>query len=122
MMKFVLGFAALVLPFAASAAFINPMEFDGSEAQKQEVIEYIKARVKADYCDGAVDMCQPTTLRMMEKQNLTAFKNLTKAKNKQILDKVIGDYCEGAVDMCTYATLDMMYKQNLKASGEQLSW
>ncbi|AUX94806.1 hypothetical protein [Mixta gaviniae] len=121
-MKIVLGLAALVASYTANAAFVNPMDFNGSEGQKQEVIEYIKEKVKSEYCDGAVDMCQPTTLRMMEKQNLAAFKQLTRAKNREVMDRVISDYCDSAVDMCNYVTIDMMYKQNLKASGEALSW
>lgn len=117
-----LGLAVFAASFVANATFVHPMDFDGSEAHKQEVIEYIQANVREDYCDGSIDMCQPTILRMMEKQNLSAFKNLTTAKNRPILDQVIEDYCDGSVDMCSYATMDMMYKQNLKASGESLSW
>lgn len=121
-MKNMLGFVLLTATFYANAGFVNPMDFDGSEAQKQEVIDFIQTQVKKDYCEGAIDMCQDTTLRMMEKQNLNAFKKLTQANNKKILDKVIVDYCEGAIDMCNYSTLSMMYDQNLKASNETLSW
>ena len=67
-------------------------------------------------------MCQPTTLRMMEKQNLTAFKKLTKVSDRTVLDRVIKDYCQGTLDMCTYTTLEMMYKQNAKATRQELSW
>ena len=67
-------------------------------------------------------MCQPTTLRMMEQQNLSAFKKLTKAQDRKVLDRVIKDYCDGGLDMCNYTTIEMMYQQNLKASGEQLTW
>lgn len=121
-MKKILGLALFTAAFNLHAAFIHPMDFDGSEAQKKEVIEYIQAKVKKDYCDGSIDMCQPTTLRMMEKQNLNAFKQMTQAKNRPVMDKVIADYCHGAIDMCNYSNLDMMYKQNVKASGEKLSW
>ncbi|QHM72495.1 hypothetical protein [Mixta intestinalis] len=121
-MKKILGLATLMFSFASHAAFVHPLDFDGSEAQKAEVIDYIKNRVHQDYCDSALDMCQPTTLRMMEKQNLAAFKSLTSAKNRAVLDNVIDTYCDSSLDMCTYANLDMMYKQNLKASNESLSW
>ena len=121
-MKKFLGFALFFAACAANAAFVHPMDFDGSEAQKKGVIEYIQAKVKKDYCEGSIDMCQPTTLHMMEKQNLNAFKHLTAAKDRTILNKVISDYCKGSIDMCSYVTLDMMYKQNLKASKESLSW
>ncbi|TPW41087.1 hypothetical protein FKM52_16375 [Mixta tenebrionis] len=121
-MKKLLGLATLLLSFASHAAFVHPLDFDGSEAQKTEVIDYIKDRVYQDYCDSGLDMCQPTTLRMMEKQNLSAFKALTTAKNRAVLDNVIATYCDSALDMCTYANLDMMYRQNVKASNETLSW
>ncbi|ORM74419.1 hypothetical protein HA48_03930 [Pantoea wallisii] len=121
-MKKLLGLAALLTTFAAQADFIHPLDFNGSDAQKQEVIDFIQSRVKADYCNGQLDMCQPTTLRMMEQQNLSAFKKLTQAKDRKVMDRVIKDYCNGSLDMCNYTTIEMMYQQNLKASGEKLTW
>lgn len=117
--------AALLITFTplfAQAGFIHPMDFDGSEAQKQEVIKYIKDRVHRDYCEGGLDMCQPTTLRMMEDQNLSSFKKATQATDRKIMDRVIKDYCQGDIDMCNYGTILMMYQQNLKASKKELSW
>ena len=104
----------------AQAKFINPLDFDGSDVQKNEVITYIQDRVKKDYCKS-VDMCQETMLRMMETENLEAFKRLTKATNRKILDRAIHDYC-GSVDMCTYQMIEMMYNENLKKSTEKLAW
>lgn len=106
----------------AAADFVHPLDFDGSEAQKQKVIAYVKARARLDYCEGAVDLCQPTTLRMMERENLNAFKRATKAKNREVMDRVIRDYCTGSVDLCNYTTLWMMYKENAKAAQDSLSW
>lgn len=105
---------------SAKAQFIHPLDFNGSESQKKAVIAYIQDRVNSDYCEK-VDMCQETTLRMMEQENLEAFKRLTQAKSREILDRAIHDYC-GKVDMCTYQTLEMMYNENLKKSSEKLSW
>ena len=107
---------------AATADFIHPMDSDGSEAQKQRVIAIVKARVKHDYCDGQIDMCSATTLRMMEQQRLEAFKKASQATKRKIMDRVIKDYCQGAVDMCSYSTIWMMYEQNLKASEKSLEW
>jgi hypothetical protein len=121
MLNLILGLLALI-PAIATAGFIHPMDFDGSDAQKQEVIEYIKSRVKHDYCDGQLDMCQAMTLRMMEQQNLNSFKKATKAKNRAIMDRAIKDYCHGGIDMCSYDTIWIMYHENLKASNEDLSW
>lgn len=121
-MKKVIGLAFLLTSTSALAGFVHPLDFDGSEPQKQEVISYIKDRVKADYCDGKIDMCQPTTLRMMENENLEAFKKLTKASDRKILDRVIKDYCKRGLDMCTYSTIAMMYEENAKADKQELSW
>ena len=49
--------ALFLFPAVCSAKFINPMEFDGSEAQKSEVIEYIKDRVYKDYCEDVPGHC-----------------------------------------------------------------
>lgn len=120
-MKSSLLIVLLAVPFSASASFVHPMDFDGSEAQKEQVIQFIKETVKKDYC-GKVDMCNATTLRMMEKQNLDAFKQATQAKDRAVMDRVIKDYCNGAVDMCNYSTIKMMYDQNELASKQDLSW
>lgn len=121
-MKIALGAALFLTAITAHAAFIHPMDFDNSAVQQQEVINYIQTNVAADYCDGAVDMCQPTTLRMMEKTNLKAFKHLTQATDRKLLDKVISDYCDGGPDSCSYSTINMMYNQNLKVRNTSLSW
>ncbi|WP_260261687.1 hypothetical protein [Vibrio intestinalis] len=119
-MKKLLMVSILCMSFGANAGFIHPLEFDGTEVQKNAVITYIQDRVKKDYCQ-TVDMCQETMLRMMEKENLEAFKRLSQVKDRSILDRAIHDYC-GTVDMCTYQMIEMMYKENLKASKQQLSW
>ena len=106
----------------AFADFIHPMDFDGSEAQKNRVIKIIKDRVKKDYCDSALNMCQPTTLKMMEKENLKAFKSGTRATNRKIMDRVIKDYCQSGLDACNYTTIYAMYQENVKASESELTW
>lgn len=122
-MKRIIPLCVLFLSPIAMADFVHPMDFDGSEAQKQEVIEYIKARVKKEYCDGTLNMCQNTTLRMMEQENLNAFKKATQATDRAVMDKVIADYCgASAVDMCNYTTILMMYQENVKAGEKNLSW
>jgi hypothetical protein len=107
--------------FTCSAATIlNPMDFDGSEAQKKQVIDFITTTVKKDYCEK-IDMCQESTLRMMEKQNLDAFKEATKATDRKIMNAVIRDYCD-KIDMCNYGTIWMMYKKNFEAKNKNLTW
>ena len=121
-MRKVILTAICFFPVVTSAKFINPMEFDGSEAQKNEVIEYIKERVHKDYCESELAMCQDTVLRMMERENLDAFKKATQAEDKKIMNQVINDYCDSDLDMCNYSTINMMYSENLKSSKENLQW
>ena len=104
----------------AFAGFVHPMDFKLS--QKNEVIEFIKEGVRKDYCNGMVDMCNNSTLRMMEKENLNAFKELTKAKNREIMNRVIKDYCNSSINMCSYSNILMMYEENLRASQKELEW
>lgn len=121
-MKKLLFFTFLFCSSNAFGDFIHPMDFDGSEAQKKRVIQIIKDRVRKDYCESGLDMCQETTLRMMENENLKAFKQATKAKNRSIMDRVIKDYCYSGLDMCNYSTIYMMYQENLNASQQSLKW
>lgn len=65
-------------------------------------------------------MDDPSTLRMMEKQELEAFKKLTKVTNRSLLDRVIKTYCD--IGMCNYNTILMMYEQESKSSEEKLEW
>jgi hypothetical protein len=65
-------------------------------------------------------MGDASTLRMMEKETLTAFKQLTKVTNTKLLQKVIETYCK--IGMCDYNTFLMMYKEEEKASKEDLNW
>jgi hypothetical protein len=64
-------------PLPVFADFIHPMDFDGSETQQNKVIVIIKQRVKNDYCEGTIDICQATILRMIEQSMTTATVVLT---------------------------------------------
>lgn len=121
-MRQLLFLAGMLYTFNVFADFVHPMDFDGSQAQKDEVIEYIRAHVQADYCNDDLNMCQPSVLRMMEKENLDAFKKLTKVADRNIIDGIIDSYCNSGLDMCNYSTILMMYKENFKASRETLEW
>ena len=100
-----------------SQSFVSPIGFVGNEINKQKVIAYIKKQVKEDY--SAIGMDDPSTLRMMEKENLDAFKKLTKVSNIMLLKKVIKTYCD--IGMCNYSTILMMYNEQNKASKETLT-
>ena len=106
------------LIFAQSSGFIHPLEYKDTEANRAKVIEYIKSNVKKTYSEIGMD--NPSTLRMMEKEELRCFKELTKVINRKLLDRVINTYCE--IGMCNYNTILMMYNEELKASSEELEW
>ncbi|MDP2335164.1 MAG: hypothetical protein Q8N05_01705 [Bacteroidota bacterium] len=99
-------------------SFVNPISFVDNELNKQKVISFIKKQVKDD-C-AAIGMDDPSTLRMMEQENLNAFKELIKITNTSLLKDVIKDCCD--IGMCNYATILMMYKEQDKASKKSLEW
>ncbi|MCQ1060844.1 hypothetical protein LRP52_41420 [Photobacterium sp. ZSDE20] len=119
-MKKLLISVTVLLSFSAQADFLHPLQFDGSEMHQNRVVTYIQERVRKDYCD-TIDLCQEVMLRMMEQENLGAFKRLTNATHTDILDRAIADYC-GAIDMCTYQMIEIMYNENVSASQQQLTW
>lgn len=116
-----LFFAALCVPALASAGQIpiHPMDFDGSAEQKTVVIGYITKNVYSQYCTDR-NMCQESMLRRMEQKDLDAFKLLTKAENRKVLDQAISDYCV-SLDMCSFSMIQRMYEKNLSASKQKLS-
>lgn len=91
-----------------------------NESNKNRVVAYIKKEVKASYT--AIGMGDPSTLRMMENENLKAFKELLsiRGKNTSLLNQVEKSYCD--IGMCNYNTILMMYKEQLKASNKELEW
>jgi hypothetical protein len=99
-------------------SFVSPIGFVSNESNKQKVISYIKKQVKDDYSDIGMD--DPLTLRMMENENLKAFKELIRVNNTSLLRDVIKTYCE--IGMCNYSTILMMYKEQNKASKKTLEW
>ncbi|KAF0236682.1 MAG: hypothetical protein FD181_2586 [Prolixibacteraceae bacterium] len=99
-------------------SFVSPIDFVENDINKGKVISFIKKQVKDDYT--AIGMGDPSTLRMMEEENLKAFKELTKVSNKVLLKSVIKTYCE--IGMCNYSTILMMYKEQEKASKQTLEW
>lgn len=102
----------------AAPQIIDPITFDGSDQHKQQVIKYIQATVKQTYT--SIGMGDPSTLRMMEKSELQAFKELTSATDQKLLRRVIRMYCR--INMCSYTTINLMYKQQAAKSKETLQW
>ena len=115
-LSFIIGILFTTTLFSQS--FVSPIGFVANETSKQKVISYIKKQVKEDY--SAIGMDDPSTLRMMENENLKAFKELTNVSNTYLLKNVIKTYCE--IGMCNYTTILMMYNEQNKASKESLKW
>jgi len=99
-------------------SYVSPIGFVNNDINKNKVIKYIEYDVKKTY--SAIGMGDASTLRMMEKENLNAFKELLKAKNKSILKSVEKKYCD--IGMCNYNTILMMYKEESKAASQTLEW
>ena len=101
-----------------SQTFISPINFVSSNENQKKVISFIEKNVKETYT--SIGMGDPSTLRMMEKEELKSFKELTKVTNISLLRSVIKTYCD--IGMCNYSTILMMYNEQEKSSNEKLSW
>lgn len=115
-------FLSLMLPLSALAmpkGFVNPNDFTDTEEEEKAVIQYVKDRVKSDL--KQISMDQESMLRMMEEEDLKAFKLLTKVEDKKMLSTVIDTYCN-QINMCSYQILKMMYEEESQASHKSLSW
>lgn len=113
--------SALLVFFSSilfAQSFVSPIAFVENESNRQKVISFIKEQVKQEYTE--IGLGDPSTLRMMEQENLKAFKELIKVTNTSLLRDVIKTYCE--IGMCNYTTILMMYKEQNKASKETLEW
>ena len=101
-----------------SQSFVSPINFVSNDINQKKVISFIEKNVYNTYT--SIGMGDPSTLRMMEKEELRCFKELTKVSNINLLKNVIKTYCE--IGMCNYNTILMMYKEQEKSSNESLSW
>ena len=115
----------LVVPsigLAQPEGYVDPLTFTGSDAEKTQVIEYIKASVYETFCKKH-DQCSASTLRMMEQADLDAFKYLaTNAKrNEKAFKQVHKRFCLRH-GQCRYHTLKMMFDHEDQKSKEELKW
>ncbi len=101
-----------------SQSFVSPINFIQSETNQNKVVRFIEKNVYETYTKIGMD--DPTTLRMMENEELNCFKELIKVRNTSLLSRVIEQYCN--IGMCNYATILMMYEEQNKSSQESLSW
>ena len=101
-----------------SQTFVSPINFVENETNKNRLVSSIEKNVKETYT--SIGMGQPSTLRMMEKEELRCFKELLKVKNKSLLRNVIKTYCD--IGMCNYSTFLMMYNEEEKSTIQKLEW
>tara|TARA_R110002096_G_scaffold409871_1_gene609347 strand:+ start:548 stop:904 length:357 start_codon:yes stop_codon:yes gene_type:complete len=99
-------------------SFVSPIKFIQNETNQNKVIRFIEQNVYKTYTN--IGMGDPMTLRMMEKEELKCFKELTTIKNTSLLKRVINQYCN--IGMCNYNTILMMYREQDKSNQESLSW
>jgi len=101
-----------------SQSFVSPINFISNDVNQKKVISFIENNVYKTYT--SIGMGDPSTLRMMEKEELKCFKELTKVSNVNLLKNVIKTYCD--IGMCNYNMILMMYREQEKSSNENLSW
>jgi hypothetical protein len=108
----------LVATNSFSQSFVSPIGFVETDANKAAVIAFIKKQVYDD-CTK-IGMNDPSTLKVMQEENLKSFKQLTGIANTNLLSKVIKQVCD--IGMCSYQTILVMYQQQEKDSKEDLKW
>ncbi len=108
MMTLFLSFA-----FSQPQGFVNPLEFDNTDQQRQKVISYIKNGTLHKYCDSEDDACHPNVLQLAQADSLTAFLELSAIQNKEYLNSLIEEYCNSEFFQCSYENLLKVYEENL---------
>lgn len=127
MKKLLIALSLLTLSSNTFAGFIHPMDFDGSDDQKNEVIKYIKAQVREEYRGSSESL-----LRDWEKYELEVFKKLSEGTNRELMDNAIVYWCSYEGEYCSYDKVHGNYIIQLtvlrreqaekKAALEELTW
>ncbi|MFV0422196.1 hypothetical protein [Oleidesulfovibrio sp.] len=115
---FIICLLVIVASSAFAADFVSPIGFEPTESNKSAVIAYVQESVRNEY--AVLGINSESALRMMEEENLRAFKKLLTAEDKEVLSRVIKQYC--GIGMCNYVTINMMYEEEMKAKNTQLEW
>lgn len=111
MKKLILTTAAIITTAVAFAqSFVNPIGYIDSETNRQQVVAYIHRNVTETY--AKIGMNDRSRLRMIEDENLEAFKKLIQVKDTELLGQVIRDYSK--TGRCDYSTFWMVYQEKEK--------
>ena len=112
--------SAVCFAYAQTNGFVNPVDFDGSTKQKQQVIKYIQENTYNSACKKG-NICSPTMLRTLEETNLDAFKRLIKAEDRDELSNTVRSTCF-EMKMCDYSLIETIYNENVKSKKQKLTW
>lgn len=112
--------SAVCFAYAQTNEFVNPVDFDGSAKQKQQVIRYIQQHTYNSACKRN-NICSPAMLRTLEETNLDAFKRLTQAEDRDELRNTVRSTCF-EMKMCDYFSIETIYNENVKSKKRQLAW
>lgn len=112
-MKPLLIFVALFLSLVSAEpyGFINPLDYDHSDAQRNALIAYIQQDVQRLYCGSEMRACHPMILQIAQMENLEAFQTLAHAKDKKILSCLVKTYCDNSAENCNYSDLKTLYEE-----------
>lgn len=112
------GYSVINSNQETKSEFINPMDFNGTDKEKEYIIEFIKEHTKKSL--DLIGMDSDILKREMEQQQLNSFKELTKAKDREVMEnciknlKMIGNY--------DYTLLKASYDQEMSAKDKKLEW
>jgi len=106
MKKIVLTFL-LTFSFTFSVSFINPINFNNNRAGQKKVNDWVKTRTKEQM--DVIGAGSPAYVKMMVRENLNAFKELLRVKDKALLAKIIKE--NRAVGADDYSSILLMYNQ-----------
>ena len=114
MMKNLIFIMILFLPSAFSQPqdFVNLLEFDNTDQQRQKVILYINNGILHKYCDSGDDACHPNVLQLAQADSFAAFLELSAVQNKEYLNKLIEENCNSEFFQCRYEDLLKVYEEN----------
>lgn len=116
--RLVLMIVGLVMLQGKAFAYVHPLDFD-PKTQKHIVIKQIQKDTRNLIC-GFTESCTHSLLRMFEKKELDAFKLLTTAKNRKIMDNLFNLYCTRSE--CSYSLIWTMYQKEVSSSKKSLQW
>lgn len=107
-----------VTKVAKKTGFLHPSDFKGTDEEKEQVIVFIQELTKKQM--ALIGMDSPSLARQMEQQQLSSFKSLIQAEDRNTLDACISNL--KIIDSLDYTMLKAMYDNEVQAKNQKLSW